>query len=160
MLMDIASAKGILKDFLPRPGYALMENMRMNLVDARETAPARRAKHSEKKWSEHARALEPLKVGHTMVDRDSKLSPAKTLNGRELSNFLMGDMWMNLMNAREMAQARSLKHSEQKWSGHTRALAPLKVGHTVMLQNQSGNHPLHWDNRGTVMKFEGLTSTR
>jgi hypothetical protein len=37
--------------------------MGMNLVDARETAQERRAKNSEKKWSEHTRALAPLKVG-------------------------------------------------------------------------------------------------
>jgi hypothetical protein len=42
-------------DFLPRPGSALMGDMWMNLVDARETAQTRRAKHSEKKWFEHTR---------------------------------------------------------------------------------------------------------
>ena len=25
-----------------------------------------------------------------------------------------------------------------------------------MVQNQSGNHPLRWDKRGTVMKCEGF----
>ena len=39
----------------------------MNLVDTRETAKARRAKYSEKKWSEHIRALAPLKVGDTVI---------------------------------------------------------------------------------------------
>jgi hypothetical protein len=83
----------------------------------RETAQARRAKNSEKKWSQHTRALAPLKVGHTVMDRDRKLSPAKALNGRELRNFLsrprsalMGDMWMNLVDARETAQALRAKH--------------------------------------------------
>jgi hypothetical protein len=45
-------------------------------------------------------------------DRDSKLSPAKALYGRELRDFLprpgsalMGDMWMNLVDTREKAQA-------------------------------------------------------
>ena len=32
----------------------------------------------------------------------------------------------------------------------------MKVGDTVMVQNQSGNHPLRWDKRGTVMKCEGF----
>ena len=68
----------------------------------------------------------------------------------------MGDMWMNLVDARETAQARRANHSEKKWSDHTRALAPLKVGDTVMVQNQSGNHPLRWDKRGTVMDCEGF----
>jgi hypothetical protein len=68
-------------------------------------------------------------------DRDSKMSPGKALHGRELREFLprpgsalMGDMWMNLVDAREMAQARRAKHSETKWTEHTRALAPLKAG--------------------------------
>ena len=26
----------------------------------------------------------------------------------------------------------------------------------MMVQNQSGNHPLRWDKRGTVMKCEGF----
>jgi hypothetical protein len=152
-----------LRDFLPRPGSALMGDMWLNLVDARETAQAHRANNSEKKWSEHTWALVPLKVGHTVMDRDSKLSPAKPLLGRELRDFLsrpwsalIGDMWMNLVDTRETAQARRAEHSEKEWPGHTMALAPLKVGDTVMLQNQSGNHPLRWDKRGTVLKCEGF----
>jgi hypothetical protein len=94
--------------------------------------------------------------GHTVMDRDSKLSPAKAIHGRELRDFMprlgsaqMGDMWMNRVDARETAQARRAKHSDNKWSGQTRALAPLKVGDTV--QNQSGNHHLR-----LVMKYEGF----
>ena len=66
-------------------------------------------------------------------DRDSKLSPAKALYGREpRPGFaLMGDMWMNLVDARETAQARMAKLSDKKWCGHMRALAPLKVGDTT-----------------------------
>jgi hypothetical protein len=66
----------------------------MNLVDARETAQACRAKHYKKKWSEHTWALAPLKVGDTAMDTDSKLSPAKALHGREIKarSALMGDM--------------------------------------------------------------------
>jgi hypothetical protein len=43
-----------------------------------------------------------------------------------------------------------------------RALAPLKVGDTVMVQNQSGNQPppplspLLGDKRGTVIKCKGF----
>jgi hypothetical protein len=68
----------------------------------------------------------------------------------------MGDMWMNQVDARETARARRANNSEKKWSEHTRALAPLKVGDRVMLKNQSGNHPLCWDKRGTVMKCKGF----
>ena len=35
---------------------------------------------------------------------------------------------------------------------HTRELAPLKVGDTVSIQNQHGNHKLKWDNTGTIVE--------
>ena len=96
-------------------------------------------------------------------DRDTKLSPAKALFGRELRDFLprpnsalMGELWMNLADAREMALGRRSMKAEKQWSEHTRALPPLKVGDSVMIQNQRGNHPLRWDKRGTVMKCEGF----
>jgi hypothetical protein len=64
-----------------------------------------------------------------------KLSPAKALHWRDLRDFLprlesalMGDMWMNLVDARETTQACRVKHSEKKWFEYTRALAPLNVG--------------------------------
>jgi hypothetical protein len=96
-------------------------------------------------------------------DRDTKLSPAKALFGRELRDFLprpgsalMGELWMNLAEARETALATRGMKAEQKWSEHTRPLPPLKVGDNVMVQNQRGNHPLRWDKRGTVVKCEGF----
>jgi hypothetical protein len=163
MLMDIVSAKGILDRAVV--SGALLQ-LRKNPDRDSKLSPAKALYGRElrdflpRAGSEHTRALAPLKVGQTVMDRDSKLSPAKALHGRELRDFLprpgsalMGDMWMNLLDARVTAQARRAKHSQKKWSGHTRALAPLKVGDTVMLQNQSGNQPLCWDKRG-------LTSTR
>ena len=96
-------------------------------------------------------------------DRDTKLSPAKALFGRELRDFLprpgsalMGEMWMNLADAREQALGRRATNAEKQWSEHTKALPPLKVGDTVMVQNQVGNHPLRWDKRGTIVKCEGF----
>ena len=96
-------------------------------------------------------------------DRDTKLSPAKALFGRELRDFLprpgsalMGELWMNLADARETALATRGMKAEQKWSEHTRPLPLLKVGDHVMVQNQKGNHPLRWDKRGTVVKCEGF----
>jgi hypothetical protein len=96
-------------------------------------------------------------------DRDTRLSPAKALYGRELRDFLprpgsslMGEMWMNLADARETALGHRATNVEKEWSEHTRALPPLRVGDTVMIQNQSGNHPLRWDKRGTIVKDEGF----
>ena len=63
---------------------------------------------------------------------------------------------MNLLDTRETAQTRRAKYSEKKWSEHIRALAPLKVWETVMVQNQSGNHSLRWDKRGTSIQCEGF----
>ena len=45
---------------------------------------------------------------------------------------------------------------EKQWSEHAKALPPLKVGDTVMVQNQVGNHPLRWDKRGTIVNCEGF----
>ena len=63
---------------------------------------------------------------------------------------------MNLADARETALGRRATNAEKEWSEHMRAIPPLKVGDTVMVQNQSGNHPLRWDKRGTIVKSEGL----
>jgi hypothetical protein len=81
-----------IRDCLPRPGSALMGAMWMNLVDARETAQASRAKNSEKKWSEYTRAqaLAPLMVGHTVMDRDSNLTPAKALQWERAQRLFAG----------------------------------------------------------------------
>ena len=95
-------------------------------------------------------------------DRDTKLSPARALFGRELRDFLprpgsalMGDLWIALADKREMALGTRSMKAEAQWSEHTRALPPLKIGDHVMIQNQRGNHPLRWDKRGTVVKCEG-----
>ena len=96
-------------------------------------------------------------------DRDTKLTLARTLYGRELRDFLpspgsalMGEMWMNLADAREPALGRRATNAEKEWLEHSKALPPLMVGDTVMIQNQSGNHPLRWDKRGTIVKSEGF----
>ena len=84
-------------------------------------------------------------------DRDTRVSPAMPLYGRELGHCLprprsalMGDIWIKLADA-----AKSFR------TEHTRALAPLKVGDHVLVQNQTGNHSNIWDKRAMFMKEEG-----
>ena len=96
-------------------------------------------------------------------DRDTKLSPAKALYGGELRNFLprpgsslMGEMWMNLADDRETALGRRATNATKEWTEHTRALLTLNVGDHLMIQNQSGNHPLRWDKRRSIVKAEGF----
>jgi hypothetical protein len=95
-------------------------------------------------------------------DLDTKRSPAQCLFGRELKDFLprpttalMGDMWVKLADAREEALARRSLTSENLWAEHTKALAPLKVVDAVLIQNQTGNHPLRWDKSGKVVQNMG-----
>ena len=56
----------------------------------------------------------------------------------------------------DVSECLLASNAEKEWSEHTMALPPLKVGDTVMIQNQSGNHPLRWDKRGTIVKAEGF----
>ena len=63
---------------------------------------------------------------------------------------------MKLADARKTALGRRATNAEKEWSEHMRAIPPLKVGDMVMVQNQSGNHPLRWDKQGTIVKSEGL----
>ena len=52
-----------LRDFLPRPGSALMGDLWIKLADARETTLARRCRALKDFWSVHTRALVPLRWG-------------------------------------------------------------------------------------------------
>jgi hypothetical protein len=116
--------------------------------------------HGKLESAKFSRAL--LQYRNT-PDRDTKMSPAMALFGRELRDFLprpglalMGDMWTGLASAREQALARRSTEAREKWSLSTKLLQPLGVGDSVFIQNQLGNHPRKWDKRGTVVKVEGF----
>ena len=66
----------------------------------------------------------------------------------------MGDLWIKLADAEESGLAKRVQSAKSFWTEHTKALAPLKVGDHVLIQNQTGNHPKRWDKRGVVMKEE------
>ena len=77
-------------------------------------------------------------------DRNTKLSPAKAPYRRELLDFLpfLKELWMNVVDARELPLGHRTMKAEKQWSKHTRPLLPLKVGDDVIAQKQSWNHPL------------------
>jgi hypothetical protein len=100
-------------------------------------------------------------------DRDTGLSPAETLCGRPLKDFLpaipgrtntrpretpMLHTWTDLSAHREKALATRATRDHEKWSATSRTLPPLKVGDHVFIQNQSGNYPNRWDKRGVVVE--------
>ena len=97
-------------------------------------------------------------------DRDTRMSPAEYVFGRQLNDTLptgahwtdsFGDDWRRTMEAREVAVAGRHERCHQKLSEHTKQLPPLCVGDHVAIQNQHGNHPLKWDKRGQVVTVEG-----
>ena len=93
-------------------------------------------------------------------DRDTGLSPAYMLLGRQLKDFLpskpnhlpplgshmdLPSTWQDIAEWREVALAkRSAKDQEN--------LSTLELGDHVMVQNQTGNQPLCWSKRGVVVQ--------
>ena len=65
---------------------------------------------------------------------------------------MVGKMWQNIADAKEQALLPRGKGAYEQWSAHARTLPPLKVGDDIMVQNQRGNYPRHWDKRGVVVE--------
>ena len=98
-------------------------------------------------------------------DRDTGLSPAMALFGRQLRDFLptaplIGSMWQTLADSRETALALRSTKQREKWSAGAKELPPLLVGDWVFIQNQSGNYPRKWDKRGKVVEVKGFDQYR
>ena len=98
-------------------------------------------------------------------DRDTGLSPAMALFGRQLRDFLptaplMGSMWQTLADARETALSPRSTKQREKWSAGARELPPLQLGDWVFIQNQSGNYPKKWDKRGRVVEVKEFDQYR
>jgi hypothetical protein len=60
--------------------------------------------------------------------------------------------WRLTMEQRELALARRHTRQEKLLTEHTRKLPDLKQGDVVMVQNQTGRHPLKWDKSGMVIE--------
>ena len=116
--------------------------------------------------------LDPVRLTRALLqyrntpDRASGMSPAELLLGRQLRDFLPGTSlappvrtfsdlrrtWRDVAEWREKTLCRRATADHERLRTRTADLPPLKVGQTVLVQNQTGNHPLQWDRRGVVME--------
>ena len=102
-------------------------------------------------------------------DRDTGLSPAQALLGRQLRDSLPSPpiphrtsifddaspvslQWKQAWSAREDALRARLAKQVETLSAKSHDLTPLKVGESVRLQNQSGHHSNRWDKTGTIVQ--------
>ena len=60
--------------------------------------------------------------------------------------------WILLREDRERALAKRAVSNMEKLTIGTRALPPLAVGDSVLVQNQIGNHPSKWDITGVIVE--------
>ena len=93
-------------------------------------------------------------------DRDTGVSPAQIVFGRPIRDFIPikpglyqpRQEWVLTRERRELALARRHVVQERRLTEHTKTLPKLKVSDVVMIQNQSGPHPLKWDRSGMVVE--------
>ena len=93
-------------------------------------------------------------------DRDTSLSLAQVIFGRNLRDFLPSPQtrlkpqpeWIQLREDREKALAKRAITNMERLDQNTRALPRLAVGDSVLVQNQVGNHPSKWDITGVVVE--------
>lgn len=93
-------------------------------------------------------------------DRDTGLSPAMSIFGRQIRDFipihrgkyLPHPAWRETMIAREEALRNRHQKTVERLTEHTRSLPPLVIGDSVRVQNQSGPHPTKWDKTGIVVE--------
>ena len=68
----------------------------------------------------------------------------------------MGQVWSKLASQRELALSLRNAKLKGRRSVEVKLLKPLKIGDTVIVQNQTGNHPLRWDKTGKVIKVRAF----
>ena len=84
---------------------------------------------------------------------DMGLSPAELLFGRPINDHLprptqYRQQWQTHAQIRENAAHK--RYNSYITRQQTNPLQPLKVGDSVAIQNQTGNHPLKWQKTGTI----------
>lgn len=87
---------------------------------------------------------------------DIGASPAELLFGRPIRDHLPNPVsfrgeWIDLADQREVAMKKRYAMQLQSVSPR-KTLNELKVGDAVAVQNQHGNHPLRWNNTGTIVE--------
>ena len=95
-------------------------------------------------------------------DKDSDLSPAQVLFGRRLRDFLpitpgqlqLHPQWLLTLKQREEALAKRHSRRAEELTEHTRELSKLRLGDTVCVQDQSGNHPKRWNRTGVIVEVQ------
>lgn len=93
-------------------------------------------------------------------DPATKQSPAMCVFGRpvrDLIPILPGKYsphvtWKDNLNSREEALRHRHTLASERWSEHSKALPPLRIGNHVRVQNQTGNFPTKWDRTGVVVE--------
>lgn len=95
-------------------------------------------------------------------DPITKISPAIAVFARPIKELLpvlpgklnLHTYWDKLLDARETTMAARGATELAKWSQHTRALPPLRIGDHVRIQNQTGPAPRRWDKTGIVTEVK------
>ena len=103
-------------------------------------------------------------------DAEYRLSPAQLVFGRPIKDFLPikpgsfspSEVWVDCREKRELAMKSRFSRGLERWSEHTRNLAPLTVGQKVLVQNQHGAGKIakRWDRSGTVIEDLGYNKYR
>ena len=92
--------------------------------------------------------------------QDVGLSPTVMLFGCPIKDHLPNlwrtmptqPQWIEIRELREKAMAKHHLRAAEYYDHHTQSLPPLSIGDSVLIQNQSGNHPTRWEKSGRVIE--------
>ena len=104
--------------------------------------------------------LRALLTHRNTPDRDTGRSPAQVIFGRPIKDFFPVQPnqfqpraeWLLTAEQRETALAQRHAKQGQLLAEHTKVLSPLKIGDTVLVQNQQGPREKKWDKSGLVVE--------